>query len=125
MRVKILVFAFSTALLMALGMFLLDDIGTAEAAIHPIVQSECAARDSNSDRSGSGGGVGDMEPGGGQVEIGGGGTAGNLQDPPGQVPGHSHSSASNFAALNHSADEAKSGEGAKHCKNVPPGYTEG
>ena len=74
------------------------------AAIDPIVQSQCAAQDSNSDNSGSTGPTGQ--------------TAGNGQHPPGQIPGHSGSDESNLAGINNSDDNADSGEGSANCENA-------
>ena len=74
------------------------------AAIDPIVQSQCAAQDSNSDNSGSTGGTGQ--------------TAGNGQHPPGQIPGHSESDESNLRGLNTANGNATSGEGSANCENA-------
>ena len=104
MRIKIIGMAFAIALLAMIGLAYYGTSDTAEAAIHDIVQSQCAAQDSQSDNSGT---VGRF-----------GGTAGNGQDPPGQIPGHSASDASNIAGIMHSNDKADSGEGSGHCQNA-------
>ena len=106
MRIKIVGVAFAIALLAMIGFAYFGTSGTAEAAIDPIVQSECAAQDSQSDNSGTVGGKGQ--------------TAGNGQHPPGQIPGHSASEESNVAGFSNSNIHAKSGEGDKHCTNAPP-----
>jgi hypothetical protein len=87
MRAKLLL-AFAVALLV----FFTLTVG-ASGTIHPIVQSECAAQDSQTG-------------------------AGNLQDPPGQTPGGNESTTANFAALNHANDNATSGQGSTHCPNA-------
>jgi len=61
-RKKILAFVFAAAVLAALAVPLFGGGGTAEATIHPIVSSECAANESQTG-------------------------AGDVQDPPGQTPG--------------------------------------
>jgi hypothetical protein len=59
---KIPALVFAAALLAAMALPLLGGGGTAEATIHPIVSSECAANESQTG-------------------------AGDVQDPPGQTPG--------------------------------------
>ena len=95
MRIKIVGLAFAIAVLAMIGFAYFGTSDTAEAAIHPIVQSECAAQDSATG-------------------------AGNKQDPPGQVPGHSASAASNLAGVINSNANAANGEGANNCANPSP-----
>ena len=104
MRIKIIGLAFAIALLAMIGFAYFGTSGTAEAAIDPIVQSQCAAQDSQSDNSGTEGMRGQ--------------TAGNGQHPPGQIPGHSGSDESNLAGINNSDDNADSGKGSANCENA-------
>ena len=109
MRIKIIGLAFAIAVLSMIGFAYFGTSGTAEAAIDPIVQSQCAAQDSQSDNSGATGRDGQ--------------TAGNEQHPPGQIPGHSASDESNLTFRNtlaKSGGHADSGEGSSHCTNAPP-----
>ena len=101
MRKKILAIVFAAALLVALALPVFGGVGTTEAAIDPIVQSQCAAKDSQSGNSG----VGSR-------------TAGNDQHPPGQTPGDGPGdSHGNFKGVSNSNGNATSGEGDNHCTN--------
>ena len=102
-RIRLAPIWVALALLLA-ALLLAMTVVPAFAAIDPIVQSQCAARDSNSGSSGSTGV--------------GGETAGNGQHPPGQIPGHSGSDESNTAGVAHSDDNADSGEGSANCENA-------
>ena len=96
MRIKIIGMAFAIALLAMIGFAYYGTSDTAEAAIHPIVQSECAAQD-----SGTG--------------------AGNKQNPPGQIGNPSTDEGMPNDDHKHpwqnSDDNARSGEGSEHCIN--------
>ena len=72
-------------------------------SIDPIVESECAAQDSQSDNSGSSK------------------TAGDNQHPPGQTPGDGIGDGGNLKgvqkSIGNSGGQSTSGEGANHCTN--------
>ena len=97
MRIKIIGLAFAIALLAMIGFAYYGTSNTAEAAIHPIVQSACAAED---------------------VEVA------DPRNPPGQIGNPSTDDGMPNDDLNHpwlnSDDKAKSGEGTAHCTNPSP-----
>ena len=101
MSLKIVAFAFAVALLMFMGLAMLDGGEKAEALIDPIVESECAKKDSQSGNSGTGTR-----------------TAGNDQHPPGQTPGDGPGDGKgDLKGVRSSDDNAKNGQGTDNCKN--------
>ena len=100
MHIKAIGFAFAIGLLATIGFTYFGVSNTAEADIHPIVQSECAAQDSASG-------------------------AGNEQNPPGQSDnpatgeGMPHDGDNHpwVGAIANSGGSALSGEGSGHCPN--------
>ena len=101
MHIKIIGLALAIALLATIGSAYFGVSDTAEAAIHPIVQSQCAAQDS---------------------ETG----AGNKRNPPGQIgnpstdPGMPHDDVNHpwVDAIANSGENATNGEGSNdHCTN--------
>ena len=104
MCIKIVGIAFAITLIAMIGFAGFGTSGTAEASIHNIVESQCAAQDSQSGNSGAPEGR----------------TAGQNRHPPGSLPGFSASDASNFAGQNNSNANATNGEEAANCTNPSP-----
>ena len=101
MHLKIVAFAFAVALLMFMGFALSDSGEKAEASIDPIVESECAKKDSQSGNSGTGSR-----------------TAGNDQHPPGQTPGDGPGDGKgDLKGVSNSDSNATKGQGTDNCKN--------
>lgn len=91
MRVLLLILAVTALMLVA--------VTPVFGSIDPIVDSECAAKDSQSQNSGSGQ------------------TAGDNQHPPGQTPGDGIGDPGSLKGVQNSDANARSGEGTANCTN--------